>query len=104
MDTIGAALNEPLVLGAIVTGLVAIVVARIKRPRQTTLERGENPYGHGFSVTGSWERTDGTPAKRLRLYNGRMVVEWSDGKMTDIPRQVVTTLLAYGPRGSRVIR
>ena len=46
-------MNSPLILGSIVTGLVAIIGAWIKRPREATLERGANPYGHGFSFSGS---------------------------------------------------
>ena len=104
METMVAVESDLLILGSIITGLAAIIGAWIMRPRERILERGDNPHGHGFSFSGNWERTDGTSAKRLRLYNGRMVVEWSDGKMTDIPRHVLTTLLAYGPRGSCVIR
>ena len=103
MEVMGG-ISVQFVLG-IMGGLVPIVVALIKRrPREKVLKRGDHPRGGGFSISGDYKRTDGTPARRLRLYNGRMVVEWEDGKMTDIPKMEVMRLLAFGPKGSLVIR
>ena len=71
MDEIRQLSNIELLLG-IVAGLVPVFVAWIKRPRQKILERGDNPHGHGFSTSGDYRRTDGTSAKRLKIYNGRI--------------------------------
>lgn len=90
-------------------GATPLLVAWISRkPRVKMLEKqsADDARFRGVTVTGGsvMKRTDGTKAHRLRVFDGRVVVEWSDGKMTDIPKMIVQTLMAFGPSGSIVIR
>lgn len=94
---------------ALLAGATPLLVAWISRkPRVKMLEKQSTDHARfrGIGVTGGsvMKRTDGTKPHRLRVFDGRVVVEWSDGKMTDIPKTIVQTLLAYGPSGSIVIR
>lgn len=93
----------------LLAGATPLLVAWISRiPRVKTLENKSTDRARfgGIEVTGGsvMKRTDGTKAHGLRIFDGRVVVEWSDGKMTDIPEVIVHDLLAHGPPGSTVIR
>ena len=93
----------------VLAGATPLLVAWIsRRPRVKILKKQSSDQAQfgGRTVTdGSFvKRTDGTKAHRLRVFGGRVVVEWSDGKMTDLPKMIVRDLLAFGPSGSTVIR
>ena len=93
----------------VLAGATPLLVAWISRkPRVKRLsKRSTDPTRFtGFSVTGGSvvKRADGTKAQRLRVFDGRVVVEWSDGKMTDLPKMIVQDLLAFGPSGATAVR
>jgi len=93
----------------VLAGATPLLVAWISRqPRIKMLTKQSTDPGRlaGVRVTGGRvvKRSDGTKAQRLRVFDGRVVVEWSDRRMTDLPKMIVRELLAFGPSGSTVIR
>ena len=93
----------------VLAGATPLLVAWIsRRPRVKMLKKQSTDPTRfaGVAVTGGSvvKRADGTKAQRLKVFDGRVVVEWSDGKMTDLPKMIVQELLAFGPSGATVIR
>ena len=47
---------------------------------------------------------DGVDAVRVRIVDGRAVVEWDDGKFTDVMEMTRNHLWRFGPPGAMAIR
>lgn len=88
------------------TPLLVAWISRKSRVKMLKKQSTDSARFAGTEVTGGRvvKRTDGTKAHRLRVFDGRVAVEWSDGKMTDLPKMIVRELLAFGPSRSTVIR
>ena len=88
------------------TPLLVAWISRKSRVKMLNKQPTDPERFAGVTVTGGRvvKRADGTKARRLRVFDGRVVVEWWDGKMTDLPKMIVQELLAFGPSGSTVIR
>ena len=94
-------------------GLATIIAAIVsRRPRETVLTVGkkDGQFG-GFSVTVSQMEDssmtlarDGVDAVRVRIVEGRAVVEWDDGKFTDVMEMTRNHLWRHGPPGAMTIR
>ena len=93
----------------VLAGATPLLVAWIsRRPRVKMLEKQSTDPTRfaGVAVTGG-SVVSALMAQRLKdlgCLMGRVVVEWSDGKMTDLPKMIVQELLAFGPSGATVIR
>lgn len=95
----------PWLWGGIATILSAFL---LRRPQRRVLRVGskDGRLG-GFTVSVSvvsdtsmvLER-DGVEAVRCRIVEGRAVVEWDDGKFTDIMEMTRNHLWRFGPRGA----
>ena len=102
----------PLILG-VWAGIATIIAAIVsRRPRTTVLPVGKKDgrFG-GFSVSVSHTdgssmtlARDGVDAVRVRIVEGRAVVEWDDGKFTDVMEMTRDRLWRFGPPGAMAIR
>ena len=110
MDTAPIWLVATLGMWAGLATIIAAIVSR--RPRTTVLTVGKKDgrFG-GFSVAVSQIEDssmtlarDGVDAVRVRIVDGRAVVEWDDGKFTDVMEITRNHLWRSGPPGAMTIR
>lgn len=94
-------------------GISTIWAARVsRRPQETVLTVGSKDGRFGgftVSVSATTDSTmiltrDGADAVRVSIVDGRAVVEWDDGKFTDIMEMTRNHLWRHGPAGAMSIR
>lgn len=94
-------------------GLATIIAAIVsRRPRTTVLKVGtkDGRFG-GFPVSVSHIEDssmtlarDGADAVRVRIVDGMAVIEWDDGKFTDVMEMTRNQLWRHGPSGAISVR